>query len=153
MNDTVHPHPRRHPIRPVSIRGRHATAANEEPSAPFALIATGDLCATAAVWEQWTITALAYPLYVAASTGAVALPAPRHREPAIACLCMPDAHDAKSLIDSCRNPIAESLTLGKNKKTVGDDSDAEAVLRQPSIALAASANDPQDLCMFTEVHR
>ncbi len=50
---------------------------HEEPAATFALIATGGLCAAAAAWGHWTITALAYPLYVAASTSAVALLASR----------------------------------------------------------------------------
>jgi hypothetical protein len=46
---------------------------HEEPTASFALIAAGGLLAAAAAWGDWTITALAYPIYVAASTGLVAL--------------------------------------------------------------------------------
>jgi hypothetical protein len=43
------------------------------PTVAFALLAAGGLCTTAAAWGHWTITAIAYPLYVAASTGTVAL--------------------------------------------------------------------------------
>lgn len=45
---------------------------HEEPTASFALIAAGGLCTAAAAWGHWTVTALAYPLYVALSTGTVA---------------------------------------------------------------------------------
>ena len=46
---------------------------HEEPTLTFALIAVGGLCTAAAAWGHWSVTALAYPLYVTASTGAVAL--------------------------------------------------------------------------------
>lgn len=46
---------------------------DQEPTATFVLIAGGGLCTAGAAWGQWTVTALAYPLYVAASTAAVAV--------------------------------------------------------------------------------
>ena len=45
----------------------------EEDATTYALIAAGGLCAAAAAWGDWSVTALAYPLYAAASTAAVAV--------------------------------------------------------------------------------
>jgi hypothetical protein len=41
----------------------------EETPVTFALIAAGGLATAAAAWGTWTVTALAYPLYVAVSMG------------------------------------------------------------------------------------
>lgn len=46
--------------------------AQEESTSAFALIAAGGLCSVLAAWGTWTITAMAYPVYVTASTAAVA---------------------------------------------------------------------------------
>jgi hypothetical protein len=46
---------------------------DQEPTATYVLIAAGGLCTVAAAWGHWTVTAIAYPLYVTASTGTVAL--------------------------------------------------------------------------------
>jgi hypothetical protein len=43
---------------------------HEETPVTFALIAAGGLCAAVAAWGTWTVTALAYPVYVALSMGA-----------------------------------------------------------------------------------
>ena len=43
---------------------------HEETPVTFALIAAGGLAAALAAWGAWTVTALAYPLYVAVSMGA-----------------------------------------------------------------------------------
>jgi hypothetical protein len=45
----------------------------EETTSTFGLIAAGGLVVGFAAWGNWSVTALAYPLYVAASMGAVAL--------------------------------------------------------------------------------
>lgn len=45
---------------------------DQQPTATFALIAAGGLCAAGAAWGTWTVTALAYPIYVAVSTAAMA---------------------------------------------------------------------------------
>jgi hypothetical protein len=42
----------------------------EEPPATYALIAIGGACATGAAWGTWTVTAIAYPIYVLLSMGA-----------------------------------------------------------------------------------
>jgi len=41
----------------------------EETALTYALVALGGLCSTAAAWGTWTVPALAYPVYVAASMG------------------------------------------------------------------------------------
>lgn len=46
---------------------------DQQPTSTFALICAGGLCAALAAWGSWSITALAYPIYVAVSTGAMAL--------------------------------------------------------------------------------
>jgi hypothetical protein len=48
------------------------THPKEESTAAYALIAAGGLCSVLAAWGTWTITAMAYPVYVTVSTGAVA---------------------------------------------------------------------------------
>jgi hypothetical protein len=53
-------------------------------AATYALIAAGGLCTACAAWGTWTVTALAYPLYVAASTAAMALLCLRTRTPGTA---------------------------------------------------------------------
>ena len=45
----------------------------QETTLTFALIAAAGLAAGLAAWGTWSVTALAYPLYVAVSMGAVAL--------------------------------------------------------------------------------
>jgi hypothetical protein len=45
----------------------------EETASTFVLIAVGGLCAAAASWGTWTVTALAYPSYVAISMGFCAI--------------------------------------------------------------------------------
>jgi hypothetical protein len=45
----------------------------EETATTFALVAAGGACAGLAAWGELTVTALAYPTYVALSMGAVAL--------------------------------------------------------------------------------
>ncbi len=45
----------------------------EETPSTFVLIAAGGLCAAAATWGTWTVTALAYPSYVAMSMGSCAI--------------------------------------------------------------------------------
>jgi hypothetical protein len=44
----------------------------EESTTTYALIACAGVCAAVAAWGQWTITAQAYPVYVAVSMGATA---------------------------------------------------------------------------------
>jgi hypothetical protein len=44
----------------------------EENATAYALIAAGGACAALAAWGQWSITALAYPLYAMVSTAIVA---------------------------------------------------------------------------------
>lgn len=51
----------------------------EEPASAFVLIGLAALVTATAAWGQWTVTALAYPLYVAASTATVAALASRTR--------------------------------------------------------------------------
>jgi hypothetical protein len=45
----------------------------EETTSTFALIAAGGACAGLAAWGDVSVTALAYPVHVALSMGAVAL--------------------------------------------------------------------------------
>ncbi|WP_344129571.1 hypothetical protein [Luedemannella flava] len=67
----------------VDLIGLVPTLANvwahpgEENPSTWTLIAAGGLCAALAAWGDWTITALAYPVYVAVSTATVAVLARR----------------------------------------------------------------------------
>jgi hypothetical protein len=55
------------------------THPHEEAPAAFALIAAAAVAAAAAGWGDWTVTAQAYPVYVAVSAGLVAVLISRRR--------------------------------------------------------------------------